>query len=142
MATVYIIVPEPITSREAELARQVAERDGRLADLEKENALLRQKIDLLVRKLFGAKSEQLDPAQLLLLLQGFDEPGAERSETDCRRQPEGWSGGDIKNPGACGRGGSTEEAEGNREAGGRASRARRSHRLRVSAAQGCPSICR
>ena len=75
MATVYIIVPEPITSREAELARQVAERDGRLADLEKENALLRQKIDLLVRKLFGAKSEQLDPAQLLLLLQGFDEPG-------------------------------------------------------------------
>ena len=67
----YIIVPEPITSREAELARQVAERDGRLADLEKENALLRQKIDLLVRKLFGAKSEQLDPAQLLLLLQGM-----------------------------------------------------------------------
>jgi transposase len=47
----------------------------RIAALEKENALLRQKIDLLVRKLFGAKSEQLDPAQLLLLLQGMDEPG-------------------------------------------------------------------
>ena len=43
--------------------------------MEKENALLREKIDLLVRKLFGAKSEKLDPAQLLLLLQGMDEPG-------------------------------------------------------------------
>jgi len=43
--------------------------------LEKENALLREKIGLLVRKLFGAKSERLDPAQLLLLLQGLDEPG-------------------------------------------------------------------
>jgi transposase len=47
----------------------------RIAGLEKENALLRQKIDLLVRKLFGAQSEKLDPAQLLLLLQGMDEPG-------------------------------------------------------------------
>jgi transposase len=47
----------------------------RIAALEKENALLRQKIDLLVRKLFGAKSERLDPAQLLLFLQGLDEPG-------------------------------------------------------------------
>ena len=77
---VYGVVPEPITSREAELARQLQERDGRLADLEKENALLRQKIDLLVRKLFGAKSEQLDPAQLLLLLQGMDEPPGKAPE--------------------------------------------------------------
>ena len=59
---------------------------GSLA-LEKENALLRQKIDLLVRQLFGAKSEQLDPAQLLLLLQGMDDAG--------------------KSPGARGRGGPT-----------------------------------
>jgi len=55
-------------SREAELL-------ARLEALEKENALLGQKIDLLVRKLFGAQSEKLDPAQLLLLLQGMDEPG-------------------------------------------------------------------
>jgi transposase len=41
--------------------------------LEKENALLRQKLDLLIRKLFGAQSEKIDPAQLLLLLQGFDD---------------------------------------------------------------------
>ena len=60
-------------SREAELLAELKARDERLAALEKENALLRQKIDLLVRKLFGAQSEKLDPAQLLLLLQGFDE---------------------------------------------------------------------
>ena len=66
-------VPDSSSSREAELSRQLQERDERLAALEKENALLREKIDLLVRKLFGAKSEKLDPAQLLLLLQGLDE---------------------------------------------------------------------
>jgi len=60
-------VPDQPPSREAELQE-------RLAALEKENALLRQKLDLLVRKLFGAKSEQLDPAQLLLLLAGVDAP--------------------------------------------------------------------
>ena len=72
---VYGFVPEPITSREAELARQLRERDDQLAHANREIELLRQRIDLLVRKLFGAKSEQLDPAQLLLLLQGMDEDG-------------------------------------------------------------------
>jgi len=101
-------MPDPSSSREAELSRQLQERDGQLhrsneglAQARREIELLREKIDLLVRKLFGAKSEKLDPAQLLLLLQGLDEDarGAERSETNCRRQPEGWSGGDIKSPG-------------------------------------------
>jgi len=36
---------------------------------------LRQKIDALVRRVFGSQSEKLDPAQLLLMLQGLDEPG-------------------------------------------------------------------
>ena len=65
-------------AREAELLAQIKvlnERLGRMEALEKENALLRQKLDLLIRRLFGAQSEKLDPAQLLLLLQGFDEPG-------------------------------------------------------------------
>jgi len=65
------------SAREAELLAQLQscqERLERLERLEKENALLRQKIDLLVRQLFGAKSERLDPAQLLLLLQGGDAP--------------------------------------------------------------------
>jgi transposase len=46
----------------------IAERDERIK-------LLEQKIDLLIRRLFGAKSEKIDSAQLLLLLQGSDEPG-------------------------------------------------------------------
>ena len=62
-------------SREAQLLAELKARDERLEALERENALLRQKIDLLVRKLFGAQSEKLDPAQLLLLLQGMDGPG-------------------------------------------------------------------
>jgi len=62
--------------REAELLAEIKtlnERLARMEALEKENALLRQKIDLMIRKLFGAQSEKLDPAQLLLLLQGFDD---------------------------------------------------------------------
>ena len=61
-------MPESSASREAELLE-------RIDALAKENALLREKIDLLVKKLFGAKSEKLDPQQLLLLLQGLDAPG-------------------------------------------------------------------
>lgn len=62
-------------AREAELLAENKALSERLSVLEKENALLRQKLDLLIRKLFGAQSERLDPAQLLLLLQGMDEPG-------------------------------------------------------------------
>src|SRR5580698_7058320 len=40
-----------------------------------ENKLLREKIDALLRKLFGASSEKIDPGQLLLMLQGLDAPG-------------------------------------------------------------------
>lgn len=35
--------------------------------LQKENVLLRQKIDLLIRRMFGSKSERLDANQLELL---------------------------------------------------------------------------
>jgi transposase len=63
----------PDNSREAELLKLLQAQAEKLRRLEAENALLRQKIDALVRRLFGAKSEKLDPAQLLLLLQGLDE---------------------------------------------------------------------
>ena len=52
-----------MTPREEELSQQVEL-------LRRENALLRQKIDLLVKRVFGSSSEQLDPAQMRLLLQG------------------------------------------------------------------------
>ena len=44
----------------------------RLEEVMAENKLLREKIDLLVKRIFGAKSEQLDNQQLMLLLQGGD----------------------------------------------------------------------
>ena len=68
-------MPDSSSSREAQLLAELKVRDERLLVLEKENELLRQKIDLLVRKLFGAQSERLDPAQMLFLLQGMNEPG-------------------------------------------------------------------
>ena len=40
--------------------------------LRQENKLLKEKLDLLIRRLFGSKSEQLDAAQLELLLKEAD----------------------------------------------------------------------
>jgi transposase len=51
----------------------LARATAKIQRMEIENKLLREKIDKLVRKIFGAQSERLDPAQLLLLLQGLDE---------------------------------------------------------------------
>lgn len=55
-----------MTPLEAQLTEEVEA-------LRAENKLLREKIDLLVRKVFGKSSEQLDDAQLTLMLQGGDE---------------------------------------------------------------------
>ncbi len=75
-------MPQQPSPREIQLSQELARATAQLgktsrelAELRTENKLLRAKIDALVRRLFGASSEQLDPAQLLLLLQGFDEPG-------------------------------------------------------------------
>ena len=64
-----------MTDREAALVKELSEVKKTLAQaleanavLERENTLLRQKIDLLVRRIFGASSEKLDAAQLELLL--------------------------------------------------------------------------
>ena len=52
--------------------RMTPEREQQLVEgialLEREKELLRQKLDLVLRKLFGKSSETLDPAQLELLL--------------------------------------------------------------------------
>ena len=57
------------------LARATAEltrANDQIAELRMENKLLREKIDALIQRLFGAQSERLDAAQLLLMLQGLD----------------------------------------------------------------------
>lgn len=58
-----------MTRREKELADQLVQCQQDLVAARQENLLLRQKIDLLVRRVFGASSERLDTAQLELLLQ-------------------------------------------------------------------------
>jgi len=58
-----------MTQREQILSRQLEECQQELAAARRENELLRQKIDLLVRRVFGSSSERLDRAQLELLLQ-------------------------------------------------------------------------
>jgi transposase len=60
---------QPMTLREQDLARQLEECLEALKQSRRENELLRQKIDLLIRRVFGSSSERLDKAQLELLLQ-------------------------------------------------------------------------
>src|SRR5262249_48790728 len=57
-----------MTAREAELTQQLADCQQKLAAALRENELLRQKVDALVRRVFGSSSEKLDVAQLQLLL--------------------------------------------------------------------------
>ncbi|HEY5910056.1 MAG TPA: IS66 family transposase [Verrucomicrobiae bacterium] len=56
-----------MTAREAQLEKQLAECQEALAVALRENQLLRQKVDLLVKRIFGSSSEKLDSAQLELL---------------------------------------------------------------------------
>ena len=57
-----------MTPREKVLTDQLAQCQQDLAATRQENLFLRQKIDLLVRRVFGVSSERLDQAQLELLL--------------------------------------------------------------------------
>jgi transposase len=50
----------------------VAELKALVATLQGENKLLNQKVQMLLRRLFGSKSEVIDPAQLQLLLSNMD----------------------------------------------------------------------
>ena len=58
-----------MTPREQELTCQLEQCLAALNESRRENALLRQKIDLLVKRVFGSSSEQLDRNQLELLMQ-------------------------------------------------------------------------
>jgi hypothetical protein len=57
-----------MTLREAELTHQLEAALAAVATLQAENALLRQKVDRLVQRVFGSTSERLSPGQLELLL--------------------------------------------------------------------------
>jgi transposase len=65
-----------------QLLVMLRQRDQQIEELQKENALLRQKVDLLIRKVFGASSEKLDPSQLdLFLLQAENAPGKSQASS-------------------------------------------------------------
>ena len=66
-----------------EQTRQALEQSRR------ENTVLRQKLDALARRFFGKKSEQLNAAQLELLLQGLvgSEVSQEKKEPPARPAP-------------------------------------------------------
>lgn len=63
-----------MTPSEIQLEKELKECRAQLAEARRENELLRQKIDLLVKRIFGSSSEQMDPAQLQLLLQDNNPP--------------------------------------------------------------------
>jgi transposase len=69
-----------MSPREAELTQQLEQVLQAHAALQRENRLLREKVNLLLRRVFGASSEKMDVAQLQLLLSGAElvEPAAEQ----------------------------------------------------------------
>ncbi len=67
-----------MTPLEARLTEEVAA-------LRAENKLLREKVDLLIRRIFGRSSEQLDDGQLMLLLQDGD--GGAKKSRGIQRNP-------------------------------------------------------
>lgn len=60
---------------------------NQVASLQRENTILRQKLDALARRFFGRKSEQLDAAQLELLLQGLADGSLKLTEEE-EEEPE------------------------------------------------------
>jgi hypothetical protein len=76
---------------EARLATALTEVGGlreQLDSAQVENRLLRAKLDALVRRIFGKKSEQLNEAQLQLLLQEQTAPGPAEGKASDPEVPE------------------------------------------------------
>src|SRR5258708_39205411 len=73
-------MPQEPSPPDPETREQLARTLSQLSELRTENKLLREKIEALVRKLYDASSEQLDRAQLLLMLQGLAAPPGKEPE--------------------------------------------------------------
>jgi transposase len=89
-----------MSPREAELTRQLEQALQLNAELRRENQLLREKVHLLVRRVFGASSEKMDVAQLQLLLSGAElvEPAAELKTEVPQSKPQGHAPRKPKTP--------------------------------------------
>jgi transposase len=74
----------------------VAEMKALVEALRTENKLLRQKIQLLLKRLFGSKTEVLNPAQLQLLMAGMEVEELSASGDDDPQSPSPSRGGSRK----------------------------------------------
>ena len=64
---------ELVSTLQSTISTLKSNYEATVSGLQKENALLRQKLDALAQRFFGKKSEQLDSKQLMLLLGGSNE---------------------------------------------------------------------
>lgn len=89
-----------MTTRETELTRQLEQALEVIALLQRENQLLREKVNLLVRRVFGASSQKLDAAQLQLLLSGTEvvEPAVEPKAQAPKAKPQAQAARKAKLP--------------------------------------------
>src|ERR1700733_1646989 len=73
----------------ASLQQALEQTRQALEESRRENTVLRQKLDALARRFFGKKSEQLNAAQMELLLQGLveDVVSEEKKEPPARPAP-------------------------------------------------------
>src|SRR5947208_3312545 len=63
------------------LKRMILELLATLHERDRDNAELRQRLDLLIRRLYGPKTERFDPNQPLLFVDATQTPPAETPET-------------------------------------------------------------
>lgn len=78
---------ELVSTLQSTLATLKSNYEAAVSSLQKENALLRQKLDALAQRIFGKKSEQLDSQQLTLLLSGAGEATVEVPPSPARQLP-------------------------------------------------------
>ena len=76
---------EPPNPKDVQIQQLQAEKE----QLRQENKLLKEKVDLLIRRLFGVKSEKLDATQLELLLKEADLGKADASAEKAEATPNG-----------------------------------------------------
>jgi transposase len=74
--------PALLQSENSALREQLVSLQQALEQSRRENTLLRQKLDALARRFFGKQSEQLDAAQLELLLSGLADGSLESTEEE------------------------------------------------------------
>ena len=75
--------PAPPDQKDIQIQQLQADKE----QLRQENKLLKEKVDLLIRRLFGVKSEKLDAAQLELLLKEADLGKADASAEKAEAAP-------------------------------------------------------